>query len=810
MHGGLTATGILPESGVVGSVEREAPGGVLAALAAAEDVVVLVDAASEIVIWASEGFAHVTGIAAASVQGSQVDRLACLGLDGNALPDVRDALERGERYEEHTFGHRWDGSPLRLDMRVVRLPDEWRPGTWLIAARDVTRHHAELAELVETAAGGVEPIAGAFEEIGYAGELRPDGRLVSSYVGPGLDQLLGISFRDAEHPESLWRGMIHPEDRPLHLARDEALRRGEAAEVEYRLVWPDGTVRTILERMRPTLQSDGSVLVNGVVIDVSGSRETSAQLVEASAMLTRVVEAIDEYLYTVEIEGDRLRSVWRGPGRTRILGGADPLRRDPDNEWEAAIHVDDRAVWDEAVARMALGEPAQLEYRLIGHDGRLRWVWDRSYPRREGGRIYHDGIVTDITERRALSDRLLESVAEANAANAALEAQRAEAELLSRTDALTGTANRRFFAELLDVELVRLARGGPGSAVLLIDVDHFKHINDAYGHHTGDRVLGEVAARIRAAVREEDTVARWGGEEFAVLVRDLQDNEALRRIGEAIRRSVGYEALMAGDDPVSVTISCGAVRLSVDHVTLEAAMNAADQALYSAKRHGRNQVRLYHELSLHDLVAEVPEAVHLARTLALVTATREGLPVLQAARIADLSARVAERLGATAALVFRARLAGWLHDIGKVVVPDQILMKPGPLDDAEWSVVRSHPGFGEQIVRRIGGLSEAAAGVRHHHERWDGTGYPDRLSGDEIPLEARIVAAVDAYTAMTTNRAHQPSRAPREALAELGRHAGTQLDPTVVTALGDALDDEDARRRRLSTRRSTDAEPPGR
>jgi diguanylate cyclase (GGDEF)-like protein len=778
----------------VKSAENHTTPGVLGA----EDVVLLVDAETETVVWASDGFGQVTGHAPSSAEGLEAARLTCLGLDVETIAAARAALEEGRRFEARLRGFRWDQRPLQLELRVVRLPEHVRARSWLVTARAVAEQRADPAAAPALPPGGVERILGLFEEHGYSGELLPGGEYRPHYIGPGLETLLGAPLRGTDDPGARWQAAIPSEDLAAYHARDDDLRRGRAAEIEYRIRRPDGGVRHVVERVRPTITPGGRVLLDGVVLDVTGQRS-------ASASLSHVVEAIDEYLYTVEIRGGRERSLWRGPGRRRLLGGDGPAGADPDEEWRAAVHPADRDAYDAAVERNSRGEPSQVEYRLVGHDGRERWVWERNHPRRDGTRLVFDGIVTDITERRLQSELLHAAVAEVNGVNEALQAQRAEAERLSRTDWLTGVANRRQFAETLDAELEQVAAGTRGSAVLLLDIDHFKHVNDAYGHHAGDRVLTAVASRIRAGVREDDCVARWGGEEFAVLLTALPDAQAIRRIGEAIRSSVAYDPVMIDDDAIAVTVSIGGVRLGAEHGTLEATMNAADQALYSAKRHGRNQVRLHDELSMHDVVAEVPEAVHLARTLALVTATREGLPVLQAARIADLAARLAERLEASSALALRARLTGWLHDIGKVVVPDQILMKPGPLAEREWAVVRSHTEFGEQIVRRIGGLSEAATGVRHHHERFDGTGYPDRLAGTAIPLEARIVAVVDAFTAMTTGRVHQPARSPAEAMAELERVSGTQLDPAVVAALREALDDEDARRRRLSARRATDA-----
>ena len=137
--------------------------------------------------------------------------------------------------------------------------------------------------------------------------------------------------------------------------------------------------------------------------------------------------------------------------------------------------------------------------------------------------------------------------------------------------------------------------------------------------------------------------------------------------------------------------------------------------------------------------------------------------------------------------VLRCRLGGWLHDVGKVAVPDRILHKPGALDDAEWTVMRTHPAVGEEIVGKVGALCQATPAVRHHHERLDGTGYPDGLAGAEIPIEARIVAAADAYAAMTAVRVYSPARTPEQAAAELRRSAGTHLDTAVVAALLDVL-----------------------
>jgi putative nucleotidyltransferase with HDIG domain len=187
-------------------------------------------------------------------------------------------------------------------------------------------------------------------------------------------------------------------------------------------------------------------------------------------------------------------------------------------------------------------------------------------------------------------------------------------------------------------------------------------------------------------------------------------------------------------------------------------------------------------MTVEDFVAEEPEALRLAQALALSAAIREGMPEQHSQQVADLSGAIAEALGLPEAVVMRCRVGGWLHDIGKVAIPDSVLVKPGPLSDDEWVTMRTHAEIGEQLIRRVAGLSDAAAAVRHHHERWDGSGYPDGLAGQGIPVEARIVAVADAFSAITSDRVYHRRRGADEAVAELRRSAGRHLDPAVVEA----------------------------
>jgi diguanylate cyclase (GGDEF)-like protein/putative nucleotidyltransferase with HDIG domain len=359
----------------------------------------------------------------------------------------------------------------------------------------------------------------------------------------------------------------------------------------------------------------------------------------------------------------------------------------------------------------------------------------------------------------------------------------------ARTDPLTKLANRRGFRELLDLELERARRGGTAMAVLMGDLDNFKDINDRSSHKVGDAALKRVARLLSETKRQIDTVARVGGEEFALILPDTGRHGALA-LAERLRRVLCEEF---AHDPTPLTISFGLSVYPEHGETAAALLNAADQALYGAKRSGRNRT-IVHSPALR-LELRTPSDVRD------IGGERFIMAVLDFAEAVDLrfsgSARHSETVGRYAEMmarelglperrVTRIRLAGILHDIGKAGVPNSILHKPGPLTEEEYEIIKRHPELGAQMIEHIS-LSDVREWVATHHERPDGLGYPHGLSGSAIALEARIVAVADAYEAMTSDRPYRDSIGYEAALAELQRCAGTQFDPLVVGALINAL-----------------------
>jgi diguanylate cyclase (GGDEF)-like protein len=356
---------------------------------------------------------------------------------------------------------------------------------------------------------------------------------------------------------------------------------------------------------------------------------------------------------------------------------------------------------------------------------------------------------------------------------------------LALTDPLTGLGNHRHFHERLQRELQRAEEDGGCLTLCFVDVDDFKRINDRFGHPSGDRVLQQVAGRLR----QGGEAFRLGGDEFALLLVDHEETTALQAATSVVERIGALDLDHIG----AVTVSAGLATFPVQGHGRDELIRLADSALYWAKEHGKNRVRIYRpdvvELAELKRLAAGPDRAaryRAAASLAKAVDARDAYTGSHSERVSELAARVATRVGLDAEQVELTRLAGSLHDLGKLAIPEEILRKPGELTDSERLVLERHPQIGFRMLDSLG-VDPVADVVLHHHERWDGAGYPEGKRGDEIPLGARIIFVADAYDAMTSDRVYRPKRSAGEALAELERCAGTQFDPSIVAAFADEM-----------------------
>ena len=368
-------------------------------------------------------------------------------------------------------------------------------------------------------------------------------------------------------------------------------------------------------------------------------------------------------------------------------------------------------------------------------------------------------------------------VARARRLKADCAAEIARLEQMATTDALTGLRNHRAFHEDLTRDLQRVARGGSSLALVMLDLDDLKTVNDDLGHQAGDQRLKDVAEAIGAVQRAADGAYRIGGDEFAVILPDVGSAEALRftqRLSQRLRSSELGVAVTAG------------IAEALELRDKEDLIRDADFALIGAKRF--HQAAAVYTPAMKPGASGPPVADHDQRVRQLSIALARAVDAKDAysrghsQAVSRLCALVARELELPEEQVARMRVAGLLHDVGKIGVPDGILQKPATLTDAEYERIKGHAALGADIVRAAD-LAPEAEYVQHSHERLDGTGYPDGLAGPLIPTESRIIHVVEAFQAMISDRPFRPARSQRFAIEQLRHHAGTQFDPLVVEAL---------------------------
>lgn len=362
---------------------------------------------------------------------------------------------------------------------------------------------------------------------------------------------------------------------------------------------------------------------------------------------------------------------------------------------------------------------------------------------------------------------------------------------LANTDMLTGLYNHRYFQE----KLKRYFENAPEEntlSLIIIDIDYFKHYNDSFGHLEGDNVLKTIGEIIRESVLEPNYAARYGGEEFVVVLPGRDAREA-SRLAEIIRQKIENRHFPGGEHQPGgkVTVSCG-IATYPDHASnARELVKHADLALYRAKSLNKNKVELY--FSVFDdleLEEDEKELLNSIRTLVSVINAKDRYTYGHSERVTDFSIKLAQKLNLPEKDIRLLKYAAFLHDIGKIEIDRDILNKAGPPDKEQWFILRQHPQWGSDIVKSVAKLQPIAPAILHHHENFDGSGYPAGISGKDIPLPARIIRITDSYDAMTTDRPYKKSMSKDEAIREIKRCAGTMFDPDLVNLFISIIDDE--------------------
>jgi len=357
---------------------------------------------------------------------------------------------------------------------------------------------------------------------------------------------------------------------------------------------------------------------------------------------------------------------------------------------------------------------------------------------------------------------------------------------LAATDPLTGVWNRRHIGERLRTEVARARRFHHSLSVLVMDIDNLKLFNDTYGHVTGDNIIRTVAQAVLTSCREIDIVGRYGGDEFAVILPEA-DARGAAVVAERILAVLEKEPFQASNGTkVPINISIGAASYPSDSDEADRLFSLADAAMYRAKVAGGGQFASL-TVGPEEVSEELVAPFDVLQGLLISVDTKDRYTFKHSQDVTERALALARAVGASEEEMRALEIAGRLHDVGKIGIPTHVLRKPGPLTLEEWQMVQQHPRLGHMILQQLPQMETVLQSVLHHHERWDGNGYPEGLKGKEIPKLARILAIADAYSAMLADRPYRKALSQEEALEELQNCAGTQFDPELAELFADLV-----------------------
>ena len=496
---------------------------------------------------------------------------------------------------------------------------------------------------------------------------------------------------------------------------------------------PDGHVWAM--RSLPRHDAAGNLVgMIEIALDITEQADLRRELQKREETFQELVESVDAILWSYSIVKDRWEYV---SPQTEAVLGYQPEEWQNLEFWVHRIHPDDRG-WavEYCFASMERGESHVFEYRFQKKNGDYVWLKDKVHVEMHDGKpVQLRGIMVDVTDMKKQEEQLL---------------------FLSFHDQLTGLYNRRFFEE----EMKRLdsERQYPIS-IVLADVNGLKMVNDAYGHNAGDDLLHRTANVLRRCFRQEDIIARWGGDEFVVLLPRTGHKET----GGICQRVIGLAAETVAEE-IPVSISLGWASKENAEQDMKLVLQEAEEWMYKNKLTESGSAR---------------SALLRGMLQSLGAKSHETQDHLQ--RMQQTARKLGRALRLTPSDMNRLTLLVSLHDIGKIALPEALLRKPGPLNEDEWAAVHRHPEMGYRIALATVEFSSVAEEILHHHERWDGSGYPRGLKGEAILFLSRIAAVIDAFDAMTSDRPYKQKMTQAEALVELENNSGTQFDPKIVS-----------------------------
>ncbi len=514
------------------------------------------------------------------------------------------------------------------------------------------------------------------------------------------------------------------------------------------------------------------------------------QFVSDPALADQQRPQLEQLMATLTRKGEILRVELRTPDGTVVAAtdpAADGVVVSPSDQFQAAVNQGTVAV-DEVPVSEADTAPGNLaaanvlrEYlplSLNGHVVLVVGVWRDAQPILQALDGLRGDVVLVILSAALIIALMLFFIF--RAAQGRISRQTSALIEASRRDPLTGTLSHGAVVGLLAQEIEHARETDATLDVALLDVDNFRLVNDTHTHRAGDEVLLTVAREITEELPAEMVVGRYGPDEFLV-IRPADSASDLVAIVERIReRLAGMGVAFESTEQLPITVSAGVCSYPEHAASVTALLSLAAQTLHEAKASGGDMVRVAGRDAAEG--QSVDSRFDVLQGLVFAVDTKDHYTRRHSQDVARYAVFLGQQVGLDKDKLRTLHIAGLLHDIGKIGIPDQVLRKPGRLSREETDIVKQHVALGDLIVRELPDIAVVRAGIRNHHERWDGNGYLEGLAGHDIPLVARILAVADAFSAMTTTRPYRKALDVREALTRLGDATGGQLDERLVLA----------------------------